>query len=399
MIDLPHSCCCTELKVNPKNWQTNKNAVKKNWFIYYRFYDPVFRSKSIYPKGKLVVVKGMNHLDDSDLRIAKTKELIEAELNKLKNININIPARQVNQIVIDEIDSSTCFNEAITIAEKRIIGAPSTKSDLKWIVQLIKSYADKLCFSQQPISSVSRKHIKHMLLLIDTSMGESAHRFNNIRSYLMMIYNELIELEVVESNPMRDISKRKTIHRLRNVPSKNSRKEINDYLKKNYYQFWLFMQIFFHSGSRLTEMINLKKHDVDLENQMFRVIIKKGKQYKEVNKPIKNIAFKFWQEVLIKAGNDDYLFSRGLLPGPYRIKSYQITKRWYRLVKKKLGVQYDFYSLKHLNLDETAELMGLSDAAAMASHSSIEITRKHYTINESKREFERLKQVSNEFSH
>src|SRR5436190_9434491 len=313
MISLPHSCCCTELKVNPKNWQTNKNAVKKNWFIYYRFYDPAFKSKSIYPKGKLVVLKGMNHLADSDLRIAKTKQLMEAELNRLKNINLNSPAQQIGKGVIDEIDSSTCFNEAITIAEKRIIGAPSTKSDLKWIIRMIKNSADKLCFSQQPISSISRKHIKHMLLLIDTSMGESAHRFNNIRSYLMMIYKELMELEVVDTNPLRDISKRKIIHRLRNVASKSSKKEVNDYLKSNYYQFWLFMQIFFHSGSRLTEMINVKKADVDLENQMFKVTIKKGRYYKEVNKPIKNIALKFWREIYAKANDNDYLFSKGLL--------------------------------------------------------------------------------------
>ena len=71
MINLPHFCCCTELKVNPQNWQTNKNAVKKNWFIYTGF-------MTLHLKLSQYTQK----------RIAKTKEFIEAELNRPKNYNV-----------------------------------------------------------------------------------------------------------------------------------------------------------------------------------------------------------------------------------------------------------------------------------------------------------------------
>ncbi|HEX8316482.1 MAG TPA: hypothetical protein VF609_15880 [Flavisolibacter sp.] len=55
MIHLSNGCKCSEPKVNPANWETGKASLKKNWFIYYRFYDPSVKDK--YPKGKLRIIK------------------------------------------------------------------------------------------------------------------------------------------------------------------------------------------------------------------------------------------------------------------------------------------------------------------------------------------------------
>ena len=74
-------------------------------------------------------------------------------------------------------------------------------------------------------------------------------------------------------------------------------------------------------------------------------------------------------------GPEDYVFSKGLKPGSGQIRADQITRRWRRHVKGKvekggLGVTADFYSLKHLNLDETAAVLDSKDASAMASHNT-----------------------------
>jgi hypothetical protein len=55
MIHLSNGCKCSEPKVNPANWETGKASLKKNRFIYYRFYDPSAKDK--YPKGKLRIIK------------------------------------------------------------------------------------------------------------------------------------------------------------------------------------------------------------------------------------------------------------------------------------------------------------------------------------------------------
>ena len=57
----------------------------------------------------------------------------------------------------------------------------------------------------------------------------------------MILYKELIELEAVEVNPVRDIAKKKTIQRLRKLPTHESRRLISEHLKEHHYRFWLFM--------------------------------------------------------------------------------------------------------------------------------------------------------------
>ena len=58
----------------------------------------------------------------------------------------------------------------------------------------------------------------------------------------------------------------------------------------------------------------------------------------------------------------------------------------------------DFYSLKHLNLHETARILDAEAAAKMACHTSPVITLKHYLVNEEERKMEKLKKVGNEFA-
>jgi hypothetical protein len=87
MLQLPNGCKCSEPKVNPSNWETSKASLKKNWYIYYRFYDPAHEQK--YPKGKLRIIKGMNEVKTLEERRSVTKALIELELSELKKLGFN----------------------------------------------------------------------------------------------------------------------------------------------------------------------------------------------------------------------------------------------------------------------------------------------------------------------
>ncbi len=398
MILLSNNSYRTELKVFPKNWQTSKASIKKDWFIFYRLYSSKSLETGKFKDIKLIVLKGMNHFKEWQERVTKTKKIIADEYLRLNNLESNNKkVEALDALNIYEIPPTTTFIEALRLAEKRINAAPSTKRDLRSTLHFIANAAEKLNYTNLRICEVSRKHIKNLLFYIDTTNGESIHRYNKQRSYLMMIYKELLELEAVDYNPLRDISKKKGVQKLRKVLSIESRQKINEYLRIHHYRFWLFTNIFFHSGARLTEIMKIKRKDIDLEKQTFLITIKKGNVYKEVLRPIKNIALSFWIEATADAEEEDYIFSKGLLPGRMQIESYQITKRWNLHIKKKLGIQEDFYSLKHLNLDQIAELLSLADAAAMASHSSSMITSKYYTTYESKRQMERLKLIENNF--
>ena len=76
MIQLSFSCYCSELKVHPKNWSNPKPSIKKDWYIYYRFYDPTFVINPKYKKGKLVFLKGMNHYKSISERKCNTHRML-----------------------------------------------------------------------------------------------------------------------------------------------------------------------------------------------------------------------------------------------------------------------------------------------------------------------------------
>ena len=98
----------------------------------------------------------------------------------------------------------------------------------------------------------------------------------------MILYSELCELEAVESNPVRDIKKKKVVKHIRQVLTPEERVKVNQHLQTNYPEFHRFLHIFFHSGARISELLRLKESDVELASQRYKLIVQKGRSYKQV---------------------------------------------------------------------------------------------------------------------
>lgn len=61
--------------------------------------------------------------------------------------------------------------------------------------------------------------------------------------------------------------------------------------------------------------------------------------------------------------------------------------------KKALGVETNFYKLKHLNADRTLAAIGALMAAGQMGHTSTKMAEEVYAYNEKKRIHEGLKNV------
>jgi integrase len=396
---LPNGCKCSDIKVIPKNWKTgNKSLLKKDWMIYYRFYDDAQEPSK---RVKLIRLKQMNEFHTLEDRRAATKALLEAEWILLSEKCYNhITGTYLKEPEIDyEIHPDTYFVKALEEVLPKLKFEYSTLKDIKSVVGVVKKAAIELHYNTLPIKDVRRRHIKILLAHIQaTKENSSPHRYNRFRWCLMLLFNELLEMEATEVNPMSQIKKMPTIQKMRVTLSLEERKIINKYLLENYYNFWRFTQIFFHSGGRIIELFRLKVSDVDLENQRYKVLIKKGKQSKEVWKTIKNIAVPFWAEILKDANQNDFVFSEQLKAGLKQKKSDYVSKWWYRHIKDKLKIKADFYSLKHTNLDEISILLSIEDASKMASHTNLQTTQRFYLFGEAERQHQRLKEVNNQFA-
>ena len=394
MISLPHGCNCSDLTVNPKNWKTCKASVlARNWYIQYYFYDTASKER------KFVVIKGMNRFKTLDERREATKQLIENELYQLKEKGYNPLTGKFGPLKDDCIEPSTNFIDALHKAFDLMKLEGSTKFDIKSSIKYFEIAAKKIGIERYEVQSVKRKHLMQLLEMLPTiKKSWSAYSFNNSRAYLMMLYKKLLLVEAVETNPVNDIPKAEIITKIRKVLSDDERHRVDEYLLNKDRDFWRFINIFFHSGSRRTELCRLKVSDVNLADQTFTVLVKKGRKQRECLKAIKNIALPFWKEQLEGANGDEYAFSSNFKAGKYKLQPESISKKWKNYVKDELKIDIDFYALKHLNLDETSAYLNAESAAKMASHTSTVITLKHYLINEEQRELEKLKMVNNKFA-
>lgn len=389
MTTLPNGCKCSKLSVTPKNWQAKNAKVHEDWFIMYRFYDARFS------KPKQVMVKGMNHYKSLLERQEATQKVLSEEMEKLVNGELNPFNKNVNTKAANiELLSESFIVDALKLANQKVTASVSTKRDLKYLLIHLENAVTVLGLSSCPISSVTRKTVKQLL----EQISNTPDRFNKNRSNLMILFSELCEDEAIEVNPVRDIKKKKVTKHLRQVLTDDERVIVNNYLLEKYPAFHRFLHIFFHSGARITELVCVIGSDVDLDNQRYKVTIKKGRNYTEAWKTIKDIAMPYWESVMHECKKTDFVFSVGLKPGTKQIQSYQITKRWYRLVKKKIGITADFYSLKHLHTTEVVDMLSENEAAKHNEHTSTAMVTGIYDIKQKIRKQSKVKNLNNKFA-
>lgn len=387
-ISLPNGCSMSTPTVNPENWKTcNKLAIKKDWYICYYFYDNEF------PKPKQIIVKGMNAYKNVEDRRNATKFLLENELHSLKDLGYNPYTKKYfipQQVIRGELHRDLNFIEALKIAYPKLTVSDGVKKELRRIIAKIsKSAAEQRI--DFPIGDIHSGYVRDLLDYLNLTPNE----YNKFLTHLSIVLSDLVEKRIVFHNPIRDIKKKKTVKKIRETLEVVELKKIFKILKSDNYTFYRYGMIFFHSGARSAELFRVQKKDVNLTKQEYKVTILKGSVSKEVIKVILPNVLSFWTEIVQECTNDnDYLFARDLKPALIPIRAYQITKRWKRLVKDKLDVTADFYSLKHLFLDELdrASQASLNLSKGMASHQT-NVTETVYLVGRQNRKNEALKNI------
>jgi integrase len=406
MIKLPHDCYCSEISVHPKNWNSKK--VKRLvpgelWYVQYRFYDPTVKGTDGKIKPKLCIIKGeINQLPTLEERRDAVDELIYNENILLRDKGYN----PITGTMIEpppeieyEIDPSTPFAKALDQALQKLDGVKGTKDGARWVVEPFKVALEQLRYSRMPISTVRAKHVAIALDYMQSRDAKFSNaKYNRYRANLLMLFKQLKKIGAIEANYIIDVERKKKISRIRTTLTPAERKKIDKHLRTCNPLFHRFMEIFFHGGVRETELLMVKGKDVDLKNQRFKVLVKKGTEYREVWKVIKDIAKPLWKLALASCKPEDFVFAKGLRPGKVPITAKQISKRWHLWVKKPLKITADFYSLKHSNTTEIVDALDEQAAARMNSHTSTAMVVKIYDVGQKRRNEDRLKRVKNKFA-
>ena len=350
------------IKVTPANWEKNiKGNLKKTWEVYYKFYSPT------HPLGFTVRFKGMNRCQTLEERQEMTRFLINNELRNLNNGYNPITKEFENRA--DQVHKKTPFILALQIALEKVRVAPITRKTMKDIVTLIITAAQKTGISALTISEVRKRDIKLLLDYILES-GYSNDRYNKVKSYLGILYNYFVDLEIFEHNYIHYIKKLPHTPKIRMI-YRDSDKEKFEELKELNYKLWRFLKLFYYSQSRISEFRALKISDIHYDKQYFVIFEKKGRRYHEVIKPININIAELWKEVLSEASeNATYVFTNDLSPGEKPCTRDSISKKYKLWVKKKLKINVDMYALKHTFANDVTKEYGIFEAQKALGHTN-----------------------------
>jgi len=373
----------TKLIVTPSDWMNGgAESLLKPWVISYYFYDP------LHPKGKQIRVKGMNFATTLTERRLATKQLIEHEL-KLLSSGYN-PITKTRTVRPDlSLSEDTPFIQALKIANDSIVCEHQVRLDIRSVVKRIERHATEADMLLTPVSAIRRRDVVKLLDMCVSVDRISPNRYNVTKRYLSILYRYLSSREAVEYNFIKDIDSARQTKNIRTVITKAERERLY-VLEWMNYPFFRFIQIFFASGSRVTEILKVQARDVNLSKQEYKITIKKGSYSKEEMKPISDNALKYWAELMATASPDQFILSEGLVPGATSIRRDQITRRWRTWCKEGLGIKADMYTLKHAHLDDIARTIGMDSARDLAGHTDAKTTLI-YTHQEKQRRLEELK--------
>lgn len=397
-IQLPNECWCSDFAVHPKNWNTKSADVQCTWYISYRFYDPRIIDESGRMKPKQVIIKGLNDLKTLTEKQQAIKILMEDELELIRDRGYNRITKQFNLPEEREITEFSLLPAALDWAYDQIKTGHETMLNIKSCKNRVKEVTVELKYDRMELKDIKTRHVRRILNACTEKYKLSNESFNHYRTYLIILFKELLRNDAVDYNPVLNIEKKSLLKKLKQLLTHDERKKINEHFLATNIYFYRFVHVFFHSGARPVELLRLKKEDIDLDHLCYKVIIKKGKLYEEQLRPIKEVSKSFWLAQYDECAAGHYLFGSRLKPGAKKGTRDYITKKWQREVKRDMKINKDLYSLKHLNLDETAAILDVDAASKMAGHTSTVITMKHYLVNEKEREMDRLRKVNNSFS-
>ena len=249
-------------------------------------------------------------------------------------------------------------------------------------------------FNETHIKAVNYSQIRNWIIFLVES-GVTNRSINRKISSLNSFYKFLLKVDSLKVNPL---AKHKALKTSKKVQIPFSENEINSVLKDfNFDDSFegvrdkLIIELFYSTGIRRIELVQLKLVDIDLSNQTLKVL---GKRNKERLLPLLNTVIETIKKYLIKRQKLDsikdeaYLFLTKKGVKIYETLVYRIINDYFSKastkVKKSPHILRHSFATHLLNqgadLNAVKELLGHSSLAAtqVYTHNSIAELKKVY---------------------
>lgn len=273
--------------------------------------------------------------------------------------------------------------------------------DKKYSENTIKAYNNDLkkfknFIKNKTINNIDENSIKDYLKYLNKQNNDTktiSHNISTLRSF----YKFLLIEKKINKNPMEYIELPKT---KKSLPKTLSIEEIDKLLDINLTDAFSFrnkamLELMYSSGLRVSELINVKIHDIDTSNCIIRIM---GKGSKERIVPLGDYAIRYiklylkeYREKLIKKELNDYLFLNNHGNKMTRQGFFKILKALAK--EKNIKTEFSPHTLRHSFathlLNGGADLRSIQE---MLGHSDISTTQIYTHVSK-----EKLKENYNNF--
>lgn len=273
--------------------------------------------------------------------------------------------------------------------------------DKKYSENTVKSYKNDLkkyeiFMKNINIQNIKESHIKNYLKHLKDNNNDNRTINHNI-STLRSFYKFLLIEKIIKDNPMEYIEMPKT---KKSLPKTLSIEEIDKLLdiKLNdhfSYRNKAMLELMYSSGLRVSELVNVKIHDIDVSNCIIRIM---GKGKKERIVPLGDYAIKYIElylkehrNKLIKRELNEYLFLNNHGKKMTRQGFFKILKQLAQ--QKNIKTDFSPHTLRHSFathlLNGGADLRSIQE---MLGHESISTTQIYTHVSK-----EQLKENYNNY--
>ena len=357
---------------NELSKEEQKQALSKDWYIYYKFIDSITGNLKRMPnikggcnryktkKERLLVLtqlrdaleylleKGLNPYSDSDTSLL---ELEQAPPKKNKMVVVASASNDTKVAVIPQPVKPVIIEPVLTIKEAFAYALKIKKKSLndtsymnfEGRINRFKKALDE----NAPITSLNRKQTNEYLnSILETT---SARNRNNTRIDLSSLFEVLANDEIIPENFIKRINTLKTKPQRNKTYTPDMQETIYSYLEKNDALLLLFIKFISYNFLRPVEVCRLKVGDLDVKDKKLYVRAK--------NKLVK---IKIIPEILIKdlpdltqMNKEDFLFTPTKIGGQWiateNNRRDHFSKRFKSIVKDHfgLGSDYGMYSFRH----------------------------------------------------
>jgi integrase len=352
--------------------EEQKQALSKDWYVYYKFIDSNTGKLKRMPnikggsnryktkKERLLILtqlrdaleylleKGLNPYLDSDTSLLelekvtprKNKMIVVAPVSNDSNVAV-IPQPVKPAIIEPVLSIKEAFAYALKIKKKSL--NDTSYMNFEGRINRFKKALDE----NAPITSLNRKQTNEYLnSILETT---SARNRNNTRIDLSSLFEVLANDEIIPENFIKRINTLKTKPQRNKTYTPDMQETIYTYLEKNDALLLLFIKFISYNFLRPVEVCRLKVGDLDVKDKKLYVRAK--------NKLVK---IKIIPEILIKdlpdltqMNNEDFLFTPTKIGGQWiateNNRRDHFSKRFKATVKEHfgLGSDYGMYSFRH----------------------------------------------------